>query len=62
MDAWMYDLILRNRMIVDGAGNCWFVGDIGIKAGRIREIGRIEGDANTILDAASYQRSILVQL
>ena len=48
----MYDLILRNGMIVDGSGNCWFVGDIGIKAGRIREIGRIEGDANTILDVS----------
>lgn len=48
----MYDLILRNGMIVDGSGNCWFVGDIGIKAGRIREIGRLEGDANTILDVS----------
>jgi len=29
----MYDIIIKNGKIVDGTGNPWFYGDIGIKDG-----------------------------
>lgn len=36
-----YDLIIKSGAIVDGTGNPWFYGDIGIKGERIVEIGKI---------------------
>jgi N-acyl-D-amino-acid deacylase len=38
-----YDLIIRNGRVVDGSGNAWFWGDLGIRAGRIAGVGRLEG-------------------
>ncbi|MFP3952436.1 MAG: N-acyl-D-amino-acid deacylase family protein [Candidatus Bathyarchaeia archaeon] len=35
----MYDLIIKNGRIIDGAGNPWYLGDIAISDGRIRGIG-----------------------
>ena len=46
----MYDLILRKGKIIDGTGNCWFPGDVGILNGRISKIGQIEEDTKKILD------------
>lgn len=46
----MYDLILRKGKIIDGTGNCWFAGDVGILNGRISKIGQIEEGAKKILD------------
>ncbi|MEM2902846.1 MAG: D-aminoacylase [Candidatus Bathyarchaeia archaeon] len=37
----MYDLVVKGGTIVDGSGNPWFKGDIGIAEGKIRKIGRI---------------------
>lgn len=36
-----YDLVIRNAKIVDGTGNPWFLGDVGITGERILQIGRI---------------------
>jgi N-acyl-D-amino-acid deacylase len=35
----VYDVIIENGTIVDGSGNPWFYGDIGVKAGKISRIG-----------------------
>ncbi|MGE0573394.1 amidohydrolase family protein, partial [Reyranella sp.] len=40
-----FDLVVRNGMIVDGSGLPRYRGDIGVKDGRIVEIGRINGAA-----------------
>jgi N-acyl-D-amino-acid deacylase len=45
-----YDLVIINARIIDGTGNPWFRGEIGIKNGEILKIGRINavpiGSAN----------------
>jgi N-acyl-D-amino-acid deacylase len=46
-----YDLILTGGKIVDGSGNSWFYGDVGIKNGKIAAIGKLSGtDATRVLD------------
>jgi N-acyl-D-amino-acid deacylase len=50
--AWgeTYDLVLRGGRIVDGTGNPAWLGDVGIKGGRIAAVGLVEGRANETLD------------
>lgn len=36
-----FDLVIMNGRVVDGSGNPWFRGDIGILEGKIVEIGRL---------------------
>ena len=38
-----YDVILRNGHIIDGSGNPWFLGDVGIRGDRIAAIGNLGG-------------------
>jgi dihydroorotase/N-acyl-D-amino-acid deacylase len=38
-----YDLVVRGGRIVDGTGNPWFEGDVGIRDGRIARVGRLAG-------------------
>ena len=40
-----YDIVIRNGHIIDGTGSPWYAADIGIRAGRIAAIGRLEGAA-----------------
>jgi N-acyl-D-aspartate/D-glutamate deacylase len=48
-----FDLLISNARIVDGTGNPWFRGDIGIRGDRIAEIGHLEGrDARRTIDAS----------
>jgi N-acyl-D-aspartate/D-glutamate deacylase len=47
----MLDLIIRNGQIIDGSGSTGFIGDIGIKDGRIAAIGRITEAAKQTIDA-----------
>jgi len=47
-----YDLLIANGTIVDGTGAARFKGDIAITDGRIAEIGKIEGKAASVIDAA----------
>ncbi len=49
-----YDLIITNARIIDGAGNPWFRGDVGIRDGRIVRIGKISpAQAKTRIDATN---------
>ncbi|MEO8072146.1 MAG: D-aminoacylase [Acidobacteriota bacterium] len=48
----IYDLAIVNARIIDGTGNPWFHGSIGIKDGKIVKIGNIEqGTAEKTIDA-----------
>lgn len=41
----MYDYLISQGRIVDGTGNNWFYGDVGIKDGRIVAVGKLKGQA-----------------
>ncbi|PTM57884.1 N-acyl-D-amino-acid deacylase family protein [Desmospora activa] len=47
----MLDLVIKNGRIVDGTGNPWFMGDIGVQEGKIVHIGRVEQEAQQMIDA-----------
>lgn len=49
----MFDLVIKNGMIVDGTGNPWFSADIGILNDKIQFIGYIEfSKAKKVVDAS----------
>src|SRR5437763_7146466 len=37
-----YDAVILNGRVVDGSGNPWFYGSVGLKNGHIVKIGRID--------------------
>src|SRR5512143_679308 len=45
------DLVIRGGTIVDGSGAARYQGDVGIRDGRIVEIGRIRAAAERVIDA-----------
>jgi N-acyl-D-amino-acid deacylase len=47
-----YDVVFRNGRIIDGAGNCWFHGDVAVQDGRIAAMGFVgkETDAAREID------------
>lgn len=46
----MLDVLLKNGRIVDGTGNPWFFGDVGVKEGTVVEVGRSKGRARETMD------------
>lgn len=47
-----YDLVITNARIVDGTGNPWFRGSIGIKDGRVAKVGFVDAsNAKHTVDA-----------
>ncbi len=49
-----FDLVVKNGMIVDGSGLPRYRGDVGVKNGRIAEIGRISEPASETIDADGH--------
>ena len=46
-----YDLLLVNGTIVDGTGNPWYHGDVGIRNGKIQAIGKLQtAHARRVID------------
>jgi N-acyl-D-aspartate/D-glutamate deacylase len=37
-----YDVLITNGRVLDGSGNPWLAMDIGIRGGRIADMGRLE--------------------
>lgn len=52
-DTTSFDVVVANGLIVDGTGAPGFYGDVGIRDGKVAEVGRLRGrDANRTIDAA----------
>ena len=48
----LFDLVVKNGIVVDGTGNPWFKADVGIKDGRISDIGELSSsESKRVLDA-----------
>ena len=47
-----FDIIIKNGKIINGTGNPWYYGEIGIKEGKIVKISsKIKTDALKVIDA-----------
>jgi N-acyl-D-aspartate/D-glutamate deacylase len=47
-----YDVLVRNGRVLDGSGNPWLTADIGIRGGRIVDMGRLgDAPAARVIDA-----------
>lgn len=47
----MLDVLIRGGRIVDGAGNPWYAGDVGIAGDRIVAVGAIDARARRVIEA-----------
>ncbi len=45
-----YDLLLKNGRIIDGSGMSAYRGDVGVKNGKIVEMGKLRGSADRTID------------
>ncbi len=48
----MYDIVIRNGLVVDGTGEPGFRADVAIRDGKIVEIGTVAGEGRREIDAA----------
>src|SRR5512134_2530151 len=48
----IFDLVIRNATVIDGTRAPRFRADIGVSAGKISAIGKIQGKAKSEIDAA----------
>jgi N-acyl-D-amino-acid deacylase len=46
-----YELLIKNGLIVDGSGMPSYRGDVGIRRGKIAELGRLSGAAERVIEA-----------
>lgn len=47
----MLDILVKDGKVYTGAGNPWFIADIGVKDDKIIKMGNLQQDAKTIIDA-----------
>ena len=47
----IYDIVIRNGRVLDGAGNPWTLDDVAIKDGKFVKIGKVEGKGKREIDA-----------
>ena len=48
-----FDVLIRNGRVMDGSGNPWIAADVGIRAGVIVAVGKLDGaGATRVIDAA----------
>ena len=47
----VYDIVIRDGRVLDGAGNPWISADVAIKDGRFVRIGKVEGKGKREIDA-----------
>ncbi|MFN8471443.1 MAG: D-aminoacylase [Anaerolineae bacterium] len=47
----MFDILLKNARILDGTGNPWFYGDVGVLGDKIVAVGKLDEPAATVIDA-----------
>ena len=50
-----YDLLIKNGLVVDGSGMPAFRGDVGVRNGKIAEIGKLSGPATRTVDACGLR-------
>jgi len=50
----MYDLVIKNGVVVDGSGLPGYRADVGVRHGRIANIGRIRERAREVIDADGH--------
>ena len=48
----IYDVVIRNGRVFDGAGNPWILADVAIKDGRFVRIGKVDGKGKREIDAS----------
>ena len=47
----IYDVVIRNGRVLDGAGNPWILADVAISNGRFARVGRVTGRGRREIDA-----------
>lgn len=50
-DGTLFDIVIRNGRVLDGAGNPWIAADVAIANGRFVRIGKISGKGKREIDA-----------
>jgi hypothetical protein len=51
VDDTVYDVVIRNGRVLDGAGNPWILADVSVRDGRFATIGRVTGRGRIEIDA-----------
>ncbi len=47
----MLDVLVRGGRVIDGAGNPWFRGDVGIRGDRVVAVGQVDEPARRVIEA-----------